>query len=114
MTEERKHPTHRRHTYIAVFLCAAVGMLGGGLVWLVQDRPDSLLRVLGMRIGISLFFFGCLAFIATSLWSCLVVRCPHCGKFIFEWGISYPEEKTFYCTQCDIDWNTGIVVGGPD
>jgi hypothetical protein len=115
MTEECRHPTHRRRTSIAAIVSVGVGVLGGVIVMLVQDRPDTPhIYIVGMYVGISLFFIGCLAFITSLLWSGLVVRCPRCHGFIFRWGASYPKEKTFHCKKCDVNWNIGIVIGGPD
>lgn len=115
MTEECKHPNHHRRTAIATFISGGVGMLGAAIIALVQYRQDTpRIYIVGMYVGISLFGIGALAFIASTLWAGLVVRCPRCRRFIFRWGDSYPREKTFYCKQCDVNWNTGIVVGGPD
>jgi hypothetical protein len=111
MIEEHKHPTHRRTTAIAIASAAAVGALGAVILMLARDRPDSPHALL---CGIIMFGLGCLGFIFSGLWAGLIVRCPQCRAFIFRWGDSYPKEKTFHCKQCNVNWNIGVVVGGPD
>jgi hypothetical protein len=111
MTKELRHPTHRRTTGIAAATSAAAGILGAAVIMLAQDRPD---RPCTAILGITIFGLGCLGFILSGLWAGLLVRCPQCHGFMFRWGDSNPKEKTFHCKRCNVNWNIGVVIGGPD
>lgn len=105
------HPTHRKKTIIGIIISAIVGIFGGSIVVYADNMENA--AFLSM-IGASLFFIGCIGFIIWSLYCGLYLRCPSCKKLIFKWGISFPASKNFECNHCNILWNSGQVVGGPD
>lgn len=107
----QNHPTHRKKTIIGIIISTIVIISGGSIAVYTDSMKNA--DFLSM-IGVSLFFIGCIGFIIWSLYCGLYLRCPSCKKFIFKWGISHPAPKIFECKHCNVLWDSGQIVGGPD
>jgi hypothetical protein len=96
---------------VGALITSGIALAGGGIVSYIGDFERG--PVL-FTAGALVFGIGAVAFAVWVLYTGLFVRCPTCHRLLFRWGESYPRTKGFYCETCDVVWDSGLIVGGPE
>lgn len=108
----KKHPTHKKTTDRWIITFALAGIFSLFLIWYVDVHYTNQ-PIVSFVILFSMILFFCA--MAISFARIHILRCADCRRFTRYIAQQENDNKTryFYCTKCNIGWDSGIKVGTP-
>lgn len=114
MPEVRSIPRYARRYFAGNLLYVLPGIAAFYIMWREFPRPEH-----GCECELTLkFWIGLSVFVAMTLIGGIVevlrykrFRCPQCRGIIPQQPAQEDQNVRYYCSVCDIVWDTGLVRG---